>query len=67
MKNVAQLPYLMACIEETLRLYPPAVEVAPRVSPGAEVEGKYVPKGVSTIIIRGGRAELIRTNRPRSP
>lgn len=67
MKNAAQLPYLMACIEETLRLYPPAVETPPRVSPGAEIEGHFVPKGVSPPAARENRALLIRQqNRPSS-
>lgn len=47
MKTTARLPYLVACIEEAMRLYPPTVETIPRVSPGAELQGKFVPKGVS--------------------
>lgn len=47
MKSVAQLPYLQACIEESLRVYPPAAETPARVSPGAELGGEYVPSGVS--------------------
>ncbi|KLU88227.1 hypothetical protein MAPG_07214 [Magnaporthiopsis poae ATCC 64411] len=39
------LPLLHACIEETLRFHPPAAEIPPRVSPGAVVDGKYIPKG----------------------
>ena len=49
-KSSARLPYLQACIEETLRLYPPAVAISPRVSPGAVVDGRWVPKGVSLCI-----------------
>ncbi|KAK2477201.1 hypothetical protein H9L39_12425 [Fusarium oxysporum f. sp. albedinis] len=41
----AQLQYLHACIEETLRIYPPAAETPPRVCPGATIGGKYIPKG----------------------
>lgn len=41
------LPILHACIEETLRFHPPASETPPRVSPGAVVNGQYIPKGVS--------------------
>lgn len=47
MKSTARLPYLMATIDETLRLYPPAAQTPPRVSPGAELEGEHIPKGVS--------------------
>jgi len=47
MLSTAQLKYLHACIEETLRMYPAAVETPPRVSPGEYVNGTYIPKGVS--------------------
>lgn len=46
-RSTAQLPYLQACIDETLRVYPPAAETPPRISPGAEIDSKFVPKGVS--------------------
>ena len=55
-KSVAQLPYLHACIEETLRMYPPVAETPPRVSPGAQLDGKHVPAGVSPISTRRFRA-----------
>ena len=48
MLSTAQLKYLHACIEETLRMYPAAVETPPRVSPGEYVNGTYIPKGVSS-------------------
>lgn len=48
MKSAARLPYLQACIDEQLRVYPPAAETPPRVSPGVEIDGRFVPKGVST-------------------
>lgn len=47
-KSSERLPYLQACVEEALRLYPPAVGISPHVSPGAMVNGKWVPKGVSS-------------------
>lgn len=50
MKTTNRLPYLHAVIEESLRIYPPAAETPPRVSPGAEVEGEFIPKNVSTPI-----------------
>lgn len=47
MKSTGRLPYLHACLEETLRIYPPAAETPPRISPGDVVAGHYIPKGVS--------------------
>lgn len=46
MKSTAPLQYLHACLEEILRMYPPAAEIPPRVSPGAVINGQYIPKGV---------------------
>lgn len=45
MKSTARLPYLMATIDEILRMFPPAAQTPPRVSPGAELEGEFIPKG----------------------
>lgn len=41
-----QLPYLQATISEGLRIYPPGSQGFPRVSPGANIDGFWVPKGV---------------------
>ncbi len=41
------LPYLQACLEESLRMFPNNNTGLPRISPGAMVDGHYVPKGVS--------------------
>ncbi|KAJ0124604.1 hypothetical protein J7T55_005943 [Diaporthe amygdali] len=46
-KSTARLPYLVAVIEEVLRIYPPGAETPPRVSPGDVVGGFYIPKGTS--------------------
>ncbi|PVH93071.1 cytochrome P450 monooxygenase [Periconia macrospinosa] len=40
-----QLPYLQAVISEGLRIYPPGSQGFPRISPGAVVDGNYIPKG----------------------
>lgn len=49
---VQQLPYLNAVITEALRLYPPVPLGGPRVSPGAYVDGVYIPAGVSFLTAR---------------
>jgi cytochrome P450 len=45
--NTQHLLYLRACIDETLRVYPPSFETPPRESPGAMLEGNWIPRGVS--------------------
>jgi len=47
MRSTSALPYLFACLEESLRMYPPAAVTPPRLSPGATVNGEYIPKEVS--------------------
>jgi cytochrome P450 len=42
-----QLPYLQAVISEGLRVYQPGSQGFPRLSPGAMIDGHWVPKGVS--------------------
>jgi len=47
-EKVARLPFLSAIINESLRLLPPVGgKISLRNSPGAEVDGIYVPKGVA--------------------
>ncbi|KAK7736130.1 hypothetical protein SLS53_007157 [Cytospora paraplurivora] len=43
---LATLPYLNACLEESLRLFPGNNNGLPRFSPGAIVDGNYIPKGI---------------------
>lgn len=44
--SLTSLSYLHACLEETLRLLPSNNTGLPRISPGAMVDGQYIPKGV---------------------
>lgn len=46
--SVNQLSYMMACLNEALRLYPPVANGLPRVVPkgGAQILGRYVPEQV---------------------
>lgn len=44
---LASLPFLHACLEESIRLLPGNNTGLPRLSPGTVVDGHYVPKGVS--------------------
>lgn len=47
--SVGQLPYLQACLEEGLRMYPPVANGLPRVCPpgGASILGHLIPQNVS--------------------
>lgn len=45
-----RLPYLQAVISEGLRLYPPGSQGFPRISPGAMVDGVWVPSGVCQFV-----------------
>lgn len=45
--STATLAYLNAVIEEALRLFPPAGFGLPRISPGTEIDGHYVPLGTT--------------------
>ena len=51
-KATATLPFLHACLVETLRIYPPLAETPPRISPGWVVNGRYIPKGVSFFFLQ---------------
>ncbi|CAG8976723.1 hypothetical protein HYALB_00012521 [Hymenoscyphus albidus] len=45
-QKAQRLPYLQAVINEGLRLFPPGSQVFPRVSPGFNLHGKFIPQGV---------------------
>lgn len=49
LNSVSRLSYMLACLNETLRCYPPVASGLPRVVPkgGAYVAGKFVPEDVS--------------------
>ncbi|RCI12828.1 hypothetical protein L249_0399 [Ophiocordyceps polyrhachis-furcata BCC 54312] len=47
LRVAASLEYLGACINEVLRVYPPAAETMPRISPGVFINGVYVPEGTT--------------------
>lgn len=48
--STQKLPYLFAVIEEALRIFPPAAAGLQRESPGAEIDGFYVPPGTSVSV-----------------
>lgn len=49
LNSVSRLSYMLACLNEALRCYPPVASGLPRVVPkgGAYVAGKFVPEDVS--------------------
>lgn len=51
-EKVKYLPYLRACLDESLRLFPPTSHGLPRVTPaeGANILGDYIPGGVTVSI-----------------
>ncbi|KAL8284314.1 hypothetical protein RB600_008943 [Gaeumannomyces tritici] len=51
--QAGSLPFLTACIDEAMRIHPPAAIMAPRVSPGGLVNGEYIPKGTVIFINHG--------------
>ncbi|EED22142.1 cytochrome P450 monooxygenase, putative [Talaromyces stipitatus ATCC 10500] len=44
--SVNSLPYMLACLDEALRMYPPVANGPPRVCPkgGARILGEYIPE-----------------------
>lgn len=46
-KTLTSMSYLHDCIEETLRMLPSNNTGLPRISPGAMVDGQFIPKRVS--------------------
>lgn len=46
--STRKLPYLSACMAESLRLFPPAPTGLPRTVPpgGAQIDGRFVPEKV---------------------
>lgn len=68
--SVAQLPYLQACLEEGLRMYPPIANGLPRVCPpgGATIIGNMIPENVSFYtFVHLRRGLLIVKTRPTFP
>lgn len=51
-ESAGKLEYLAACIQETLRVYPPVATGFPRVVPegGSEISGHYIPGGTSVYV-----------------
>ena len=52
------LPYLTAVIEEGLRIFPPTAFGLPRLSPGAIIDGNFVPNGVRPKILLTHRNKI---------
>lgn len=57
--SVSSLQYMLACLDEALRIYPPAPLGLPRQTPkgGASIAGHYVPEDVSIASLGRTRAQ----------
>lgn len=53
LEKVNKMPYLLACLQEALRYYPPVPAGFPRVVPkgGDSISGHYIPEGVSFLFL----------------
>ena len=61
LKAVANMPYLRATIDESLRIFPVASYITPRITPkgGHVVDGEVIPGGVSTETILSTRIAFL--------
>lgn len=52
LRATADLPYLKACIDESLRIFPVASYITPRMTPkgGHVVDGELIPEGVRILL-----------------
>ncbi|KAI8966684.1 cytochrome P450 [Daldinia sp. FL1419] len=52
--SVSRLPYMLACLNESLRQYPPVTSDLPRVVPegGATIAGRFLPQGTIVSIFQ---------------
>lgn len=66
-QSTAQLQYLTACLEETLRMISTNSTGLPRYSPGAVVDGHYIPKRVRDLFINPISSCLPKLIRPFAP
>lgn len=70
LRATANMPYLKATIDESLRIFPVASYIAPRVTPkgGHVIDGELVPEGVGRRLYPApSRASLTRRARHTSP
>jgi cytochrome P450 len=57
--SALQLPYLQAVIQEGLRIFPPGSQGFPRISPGVEIDGWWIPPKVSLRRVKDCEHELV--------
>jgi cytochrome P450 len=72
LENLAHLPFMNACLQEALRVYPPAPIAFFRITPkeGNMICGEWIPEGVSTSPLSHKFGKIAYSNhdtRPASP